>query len=272
LTATVKEGKFSNFKLKNRHIYTAMKQLYTYTFFALAAAIGLSSCSSSKNVQNSPDMYSSGKGNGSDYVAAAPNDQYVQMKSQNYDRWSYFDDYNAADAYYAPSPYYGGGFGYGMGFASPYYGFGYSPYFGSGFGLGLGFGDPYMMWNSYFIWNSWYNPYFYNPYYGGGLVYVGKSATSVYTNLRPFNTTNYKSGLAHYGVTSTSRNVVYRPGMTNTTAYNSHVTGTRNAGSFRPVNNNNGFRSYNAPTRSYSPSFGGGNSGGFRGGSVGGRH
>ena len=245
-----------------------MRQLYTFTFFALAAMIGLSSCSSSKNVQNSPDMYSSGKGSGSDYVSATPNDQYIQMKSQDYDRWSYFDDYNAADAYYAPAPMsYGGGLGYGYG--APYYGFGYSPYFGPSYGMGFGFGDPYMMWNNYFIWNSWYNPYFYNPYYGGGYVVVGSSANSVYNNLRPFNTTNYKSGLAHYGVTSNSRNTVYRPGMTNTTAYNSNV-GSRNPNSFRPANNNNGFRSYNAPTRSYSPSFGGG--GGFRGGSVGGRH
>ena len=87
-------------------------RIYTFTVFALAAVIGMSSCSSSKNAQNGPDMYSSGKTSGSDYVAAAPNDQYVQMKSQDYDRWSYFDDYNAYDAYYAPAPVYGGGFGY----------------------------------------------------------------------------------------------------------------------------------------------------------------
>jgi hypothetical protein len=162
--------------------------------------------------------------------------------------------------------------GYGVGFGSPYYGFGYSPYFGSSFGMGFGFGDPYMMWNNYFLWNSWYNPYFYNPYYGGGYVVVGKSATSVYNNLRPFNTTNYKGGLAHYGgITSNSRNPVYRPGMANSTAYNSNVSNSRNSGSFRPTNNNNSFRSYNAPTRSYSPSFGG-SSGGVRGGGFGGRH
>ncbi|HTR30074.1 MAG TPA: hypothetical protein VMH27_12440 [Puia sp.] len=254
-----------------------MKQLYTFTFLALAAVVGLSSCSSSKNAQNGPDMYSSGKTNGSDYVAAAPNDQYVQMKSQDYDRWSYFDDYNAYDAYYAPAPmYYAGGVGFGYnGFGIPmyypgYYGLGYNP-FGPSFGFG--FGDPYLAWNNYFIWNTWYNPYFYNPYYGGGVVAVGKSPTSIYNNLRPFNATNYKSGLAHYGVTGNSRNVVYRPGMRSTTAYNSNVT-TRNPGAFRPANNNNTFRNYNAPSRSYnpparsySPSFGnGGGGGGFRGG------
>ena len=246
-----------------------MRTLYTFTFFALAAMVGLSSCSSSKNVQNSPDMYSSGKGNGSDYVAASPNDQYVQMKSQDYDRWSYFDDYNSADAYYAPaSMYYGAGFGYGMPYY-PCYGFGYSPFFGPSYGLGFGFGDPYMMWNSYFVWNSWYNPYFYNPYYGGGVVLVGNSPMSAYNNLRPFESTNYKTGLAHYGVTSASRNTIYRPGMANTTSYNSNFS-NRRPGSFRPVNNNTGgFRSFSAPTRTYSPSFGGG---GFRSGGFGGRH
>lgn len=251
-----------------------MTRIYTFTFLAIAAIVGLSSCSSSRNAQNGPDMYSSGKTSGSDYVAAAPSDQYVQMKSQDYERWSYFDDYNSADAYYAPaSSYYGGGFGYGMGYY-PYYGFGYSPFFGPSYGLGFGFGDPYLMWNNYFIWNSWYNPYFYNPYYGGGYVVVGKSPTTVYNTLRPFNTTNYKTGLAHYGVTSGSRNVTYRPGMTNTTAYNSRLGTSRNPGSFRPAynNNNGGFRSYSAPTRSYSPSFNGGGGGGFRSGGFGGRH
>ncbi|HET6254887.1 MAG TPA: hypothetical protein VFE32_12475 [Puia sp.] len=252
-----------------------MRHLYTFTFFALAAALGLSSCSSSKNAQNGPDMYSSGKTNGSDYVSAAPNDQYVQMKSQDYDRWSYFDDYNSADAYYAPAPYYGAGYGAGFGYGfAPSYGFGYSPFYGPTYGLGFGFGDPYMMWNNYFIWNSWYNPYFYNPYYGGGVVFVGKSPTSVYNNLRPFNTTSYKSGLAHAGINtnSGSRNRVYRPGMTSTTAYNSHVATTRSPNTFRPVNNNNGFRPANsAPTRSYSPAFHS-SGGGFRGGGFGGRH
>ncbi len=104
-----------------------MKHLYTLTSLAVAAVLGLSSCSSSKNVQNSSDMYSSGnsKGSGSDYVAASPNDQYVQMKAQDPERWSYFDDYNAYDAYYAPTPYYGGGYGMGFGGFSPYYGLGY---------------------------------------------------------------------------------------------------------------------------------------------------
>jgi hypothetical protein len=258
-----------------------MKILYTLTFFALAAVVGLSGCTSSKNAQNGPDMYSSGKTSGSDYVAATPNDQYVQMKSQDYERWSYFDDYNGYDAYYAPSPMYGTGYGYGFG--APYYGFGYSPFIGPSLGLGFGFGDPYLMWNSYFIWNSWYNPYFYNPYYGGGMIAVsGKNPTSLYTNLRPFNTSNYHSGLAHYGA-SNSRNVVYRPGMSTSNAYNSRFT-SRNPSTFRPANNNSTFRNngpfrnnntaptrtFSPPARTFTPSFNGGGGGGFRGG--GGHH
>jgi hypothetical protein len=255
-----------------------MKHLYTFTLLSVAALAGLTSCSSSKNAQNSPDMYSSGnsKGSGSDYVAAAPNDQYVQMKVQDPDRWSYFDDYNAYDSYNAPAPYYGAGYGmgYGMGYGgfSPYYGMGYSPFFGPSFGMGLGFGDPYMLWNNYFIWNSWYNPYFYNPYYGAPVIVAGKGPGSVYSNLRPFNTTAYGNGLAHAGVTSSGRNVVYRPGMSATTAYNSHVSSNRTTNVYRPVNNAGNFRSYSQPTRSYSPSFntgGGMRSGGFSGG---GRH
>lgn len=256
-----------------------MKSLYTFIFVALAFATGLSSCSSSRSTQNGPDMYSSGKTNGSDYVTANPNDQYIQMKSQDYDRWSYFDDYDAYDAYYAPAP----GFspyaaGFGPGFVSPYYGFGYSPFFGPSFGMGLGFGDPYLMWNNYFIWNSWYNPYFYNPYYGGAVMAVGKSPTAVYSTLRPFGTTGYRNGLAHAGINTSGHNVVYRRGMRSTTAYNSRMS-TRNVNTYRTFNNQPmRSRSYSAPVRSFSPaprSFGGGSggfrSGGFRSGGVG-RH
>ncbi|HEV2355184.1 MAG TPA: hypothetical protein VGR89_13130, partial [Puia sp.] len=209
-----------------------MRRVYTFTFLALAVAVGLAGCSSSKSAQNGPDFYSSGKSSGSDYVAASPNDQYIQMKADDYARWSYFDDYDAYDAYYAPAPMYGGGFGYGLGM--PYYGFGYSPFFSPGFGMGLGFGDPYLMWNSYFIWNSWYNPYFYNPYYGGAVMVVGQSPTAVYSTLRPFGTTSYRNGLAHAGVTSSSRNHFYRPGMNATTSYNSRVRTTRSVNTYRP--------------------------------------
>jgi hypothetical protein len=127
------------------------------------------------------------------------------------------------------------------------------------------------MWDSYFMWNSWYNPYFYNPYYGGGVLLAGKSGTSVYSNLRTFGATSYANGLAHYGVTGSGRNAVYRPGMVSTSAYNK---GVARSGSYRPVNDNNGFRSFQSPRSNYSPAFNSGG-GGFRGGGggfSGGRH
>lgn len=261
--------KFSNFNSKMVIIKIAMRQIYT--LLTAVVVLGISSCSSSKQATSSDDMYSSSpsksSGSSGDYYAAAPNDQYIQMKASDPERWSYFDDYDAYDSYYAPAPAYAGY--YGMGYPSPYYGFGYGYGFGPSFGLG--FGDPFFMWDSYFMWNSWYNPYFYNPYYGGGVLLVGKSGTSVYSNLRAFGTTSYANGLAHYGVTGSSRNAVYRPGMVSTSAYNRAVA--KSSASYRSFNNtNNGFRSFQS-TRSYSPAFNTGG-GGFRGGSggFGGRH
>jgi hypothetical protein len=253
-----------------------MKQLYT--LLTVAVVLGLSSCSSSKNAAQTDDgYYSSGASKRSsaaqgDYVASSPNDQYVQMRVQDPERWSYFDNYSAYDSYYAPAPMMG--MGYGMGYPYPAYGFGCGYGMGYGASFGLGFGDPYMMWNTYFIWNSWYNPYFYNPYYGGGALVVNHSATSIYSNLRPFNTTAYASGIAHYNASGNSRNTVYRPGMTSTSVYNTGLRTTstgRMVNNFNhPTNNTNNVRSFSQPTRSYSPSVGGG--GGFRGGGGGFHH
>ncbi len=251
-----------------------MRQINTLLTFVVV--LGISSCSSSRQSTGSADMYSNGPSRSSgstsgDYYAATPNDQYIQMKASDPQRWSYFDDYDAYDSYYAASPAFGGY--YGMGYPSPCYGFGYGYGFGPSFGLG--FGDPFDMWNSYFIWNSWYNPYFYNPYYGGGVLLAGQSGNSVYSNLRPFGVGSYGNGLAHYGTTRSGRNAVYRPGMYSTSAYNRGVG--RSAG-YRNFNENNGFRnngyrSFQQPSRSYSPSFNMGG-GGFRGGvgGFGGRH
>ncbi len=161
-----------------------------YTLLALALIVGMSSCSSSRNAQNSDDLYYSNgnkkaaAANQGDYYSTAPSDNYVRMKATDPDRWSYFDDYNAYDSYYY-SPVAAGygypayGFGYGLGYGSGL-GFGYG--LGFGMGYGLGFYDPY------FAWNSWYNPYFYNPYYGGAVFVTGHSLGGpVYSNLRPFN-------------------------------------------------------------------------------------
>jgi len=277
-----------------------MKQIFT---FLAGFAIIMSSCSSSRNAAQTPDdIYYSPAGtraaagtasNKDEYYSTAPSDQYVHMRVQDPQRWSYFDDYNAYDSYYAPAGMsYGAGFGYGAGYGYPSYGFGYGLGFGPSFGFG--FGDPYMCWNSYFMWNSWYNPYFYNPYYGGGILAYGHqvAAPGVYSHLRTFNTNGYQTGLVR-NVNSNSlsgRNRFYRPGMATTSNYNSNLgnSGTRtvngrnnsfyrngnngNNGFYRPGsnngnNNNNSFRpafnnSNSQPVRSFTPASSGGSSGG----------
>jgi len=270
-----------------------MKQIYT--FLTGITLIILSSCSSSRNAAQTPDdiyyspagakVASSGHGaNQGDYYSTAPSDQYVRMRVQDPQRWSYFDDYNAYDSYYSPASLgYSAGFGYGY----PSYGFGYGMGFGPSFGFG--FGDPYMCWNSYFMWNSWYNPYFYNPYYGGGVFVYGHQAAApaVYSHLRAFSPGGYSNGLVR-NVNNNSpfagRARLFRPGMTSTSNYNSNlgngntqrfVTGNGNSNNnyYRPGSNNSNSNSYrpafnnsnSQPVRSFSPasSGGGGGGGGF---------
>src|ERR1700760_2108527 len=98
-----------------------MKRIYT--LLAVASIALLNSCSSSHKVQDADDVYyspggkattSSKTGNSGEYYSTAPSDNYVRMKSQDYDRWSTFDDYNAYDSYYAPASVgFSSGFGYG---------------------------------------------------------------------------------------------------------------------------------------------------------------
>jgi hypothetical protein len=231
----------------------------------------LSSCSSTQKAAQTPDdiYYSPGAsktiaasqgGEQPEYYSTAPSDQYVRMKVQDPARWSYFDDYNAYDSYYAPSA------------VSPYFGVGYGMGYGLGYGMSafsLGFGDPYMCWNSYYMWNSWYNPYFYNPYYGGGVIIVNPKLppTTVYNHLRTFNGSSYNNGFVRSGTGTV------RPYRNTTNTYNPYRSG--NGNTYRPANaNNSGFMNNNRPTyntnsqpvRSYSPppsSFGGGGGGGF---------
>ncbi len=98
-----------------------------------------------------------------------------------YSRWSMFDNYWNDWGYY-------GGYGSGMSigldstisilpgnnFYNPWYGYG-------GWNHGL---------NSYYYWNS-----FYNPYCGGGVVVVNpKDNPAMYTKVRNFNMSSYNSG------------------------------------------------------------------------------
>ena len=216
---------------------------------AVLVVVSLNSCSTYKNTATTPDdvYYSPNttvpttvtQGNNSDYYST-PNDNYVRMRVQNPDKWSYFDDYNYD--YYGSSAFaYGTGFGYGSGFGLS---FGYGmPYYG-----GFGFYSPLSYYNSYYAWNN-----FYNPYYGTVVVVNGKNTTTPsYTRMSNFNPTAYK-GLYYNS----------RPSVTNLTNPGSVHNGQNY---FNSHSNNN---SFSRPNSTFSPgtrstfSTGGG---GFHGG------
>jgi hypothetical protein len=187
----VKALKSSNLRLKLLKAF-AMKRAYTLLIAALTL-FSLNSCSVMKSNPTPDDVYYSPGGSSkqtaanqnsnSDYYST-PNENYVKMRVQDPDRWSYFDDYNY--------DYYGGGFyspyaygpslglsiGFGSGFYSPFY----SPWYG-----GFGYYSPLSFYNSYYAWNS-----FYNPYYGGVIIVNGKNtATPSYTRMSNFNPSAY---------------------------------------------------------------------------------
>ena len=304
-----------------------MKTLYITACFALVI---FSSCSSVYRSSQTPDdMYytssrqsvgrsASNSENNDDYVQAnsarqdgrysgdastsgydtyaTPDDRWLMMRVRDQARWSYFDDYN----YYSPyndfaygglGGYYGGygftpGFSMGLG-----YGFGgYNPY---AFGLGLGYGGFGGMFNSYYNWNS-----FYNPYYTNMVVINPKLNPAGYTTLRTFNMGGYTNKNYNNGSTTVRSGI--RPN------YNGYVAPSRsatriynptNSNGYRPANNRNVYYNngrsdgYNnsrpariytpqnsyTPNNSYTPRSTGvssgssGNSGGGGGGSVGSR-
>jgi hypothetical protein len=226
-------------------------------FLLLISALGfisLNSCSPYKNSTTTPDdvYYSPGipvektvtNTTNSDYYST-PNENYVKMRVQDPDRWSYFDDYNY--------DYYGSGF-------SPYSPYGYSPYgYGSGIGLSIGFGtgfyspwyggfgyySPLSYYNSYYAWNN-----FYNPYYGGVVIVNGKNTTTPsYTRMSNFNPSAYQG--RYYNARPTT--------LTNTRTsqfYNSNPNSNYN----RSTNSRPSYFN-SSPMRSPS-NFGGGGSGG----------
>ncbi len=223
-----------------------MKQIFT---LLLISSFFITSCSTYKNSQTPDDVYySPGKGNvqgdgsndgnNSDYYSTA-NDQYVRMRVQDPARWSYFDDYNY--------DYYGGASAFGYG---PYYGSSFfSPY------IGFGFFSPLSYWNSYYSWNS-----FYNPYYGGIVVVNGKGGSAYgYTSLRTFNPASYSNRTYYRSANAASFTTPYSYGQTIRRSYNNpNASYYRPTSSSRPQNN-----SFSQPSRSYSPStFGTGNGGG----------
>src|SRR5215475_4085498 len=97
----VKTLKSSNLRLKLLNAF-AMKRAYLY-LIAFVIVIGMTSCAASKNSTTPDDVYYSpaqqskgaatGTTNNSEYYST-PNENYVKMRVQNPDKWSYFDDYS----------------------------------------------------------------------------------------------------------------------------------------------------------------------------------
>jgi hypothetical protein len=234
-----------------------MKRLYIPILIALII-ISLNSCSTYKNSATPDDVYYSpgkqaaaAKGdqtNNSEYYNT-PNENYVQMRVQDPDKWSYFDDYNYdyyGNSYYSPGYSYGAGFGlglsmgFGMGFGSIY-----NPWYG-----GFGYYSPMSFYNSYYAWNS-----FYNPYYGGVIIVSGKNmAAPSYTRMANFNPTAYSGR--------------YYNSRPTTNFYNPNTTRSQNSNFTRPYNNSNSTRPTYSPSymRSSSPSNFSGGGGAMRGG------
>jgi hypothetical protein len=242
-----------------------MKRPYIVLFTAIIL-VSLSSCSVYRNSPTPDDVYyspgtpagaqASTQNNNSDYYST-PNDNYVKMRVQNPDKWSYFDDYNY-DYYgggYAPYSPYGSGIGLSIGFGTGFY----SPYYG-----GFGYYSPLSYYNSYYAWNN-----FYNPYYGGVIVVNGKNNTTPsYTRMSNFNPSAYHS---NYYNSRPSTN--FTNGTRNAQNYNTNTNSNYNRSTINRPSYDNNMNS--SPMMRSSPSNfssgGGGGGGASRGGGGGGR-
>lgn len=176
---------------------------------------------------------------------ATPEDRWLMMRVRNRARWSVFDDYN----YYSPYSNWGwGGFypsvGFGFGsFYSPYNA--YNPW---GFSY-------YNHFNSYWNWNSYYNPYYPNI-----IVVNPKTNPAGYNTIRNFRLNAYNNNnFSNRRAPAVSNRYDYRP------RYNNSNNNNRTLGnSFRRVFSNSSTESrqratYSSPSqdrpvRTYSPS------------------
>ena len=251
-------------------------------FLLAASIISLTACSTYRQTQTPDDVYyspgteqegvasnsNSNSPNNGEYYST-PNDQYIRLKAQDPNKWSYFDDYS--------TDYYGGYAPYGS-YSAMAYGASAFGYYGSmGWGMspwiGFSYWSPMTYWNSYYTWNG-----FYNPYYGGIIVTNPKVGTGTVTRLNTFNPSSYtNTGLNKSNRPSSNAYNPYdysqtiRRSYTNTNGFN---TNSQRPTYYRPsTNNNNTFTNQN---RTYSPrtstsSFGGSSGGGgSRGGGGGG--
>ncbi len=197
------------------------------------------------------------------------NDRFLRMSIGNRSRWMGYNDYLAYDGFYNYNRF------------NMYNDF--------------SFGSPM---NSYFYWNSFYNPYTpygygysYYPYYGSGIAIGGGSkypTTSILPSARPrpFNAAGYGNNTYTNNNRYLNTNSYTNPSSnTNNGRYNNANNRTNNSyynnsnnsrtNSFRTTtpNNNSFFNNNNnsMPSRSYSPassgsSMGGGSSSGGGGG------
>lgn len=268
------------------------------------AAVSLASCSVYRQGQTPDDVYYS-PGREKDSYAVVDNnrnnryynqqdeyynteDNYLRMRVRDRYRWSTLDNY-----YYMNDWQYGGGY-----YPSMYAGMYYSPYgfsYTNPFMFGGLWGGPYMgyhsYWNSYYAWNS-----FYNPYCPGLIVVSPKTNPVAYSNVRNFRMSSYTNNVYSNRNTASGNRLSnqYRATTPNgrynnsNSYYNTQSGNNRSVGGslrkvfsnsnndsrnsyYNPGSSNSPTRTYNpAPSRStYSPSSSGGSSGGSRGGGGG---
>ena len=239
-----------------------MKRLNQFIII-LMSITALTGCSVYRNSPTPDDVYyapgapveetaASPRNNGTGYYST-PNDNYVKMRVQDPNRWSYFDDYNY-DYYGGYSPYgYSSSFGISMSFGTGYY----SPWYG-----GFGYYSPMSYYNSYYAWNN-----FYNPYYHSVIVVNGKNYnTPSYTRMSNFNPSAYHGNYYNTRPVNTSHYTSpYSSNVRNTPSYyNTHSNSNFN----RSTNNR---PTYSSPAMHSSPSnFSSGGGGGGGGGRSGG--
>lgn len=166
---------------------------------------------------------------------AGPEDRWLMMRVRNRMRWSAFDDYFYSPFYY-PYAYNSWGYGYGPGLH---------------FGIG-GFYDPfglsfYNQFNSFWLWNSYYNPY--HPH----IIVVNPKINPVgYNKVRTFNPGLYS---APVNTQRAIRPVYQNANQQRYNNINSNRRLYRNDSRVDDFRNNDGYRPSNdRPVRTYSPS------------------
>jgi len=240
-----------------------LKTIYMNTRLLLVALsiAGLSSCSTAYRTGQTPDdVYYSPERHQDAYVVANNDrndgrryndnssgsnfyenrdDMYLRMMVRNRNRWSAFDNYYMMDSYYNPHSFY----------TNPW-AFNYNPW-------------SYNYYNSFYSWNSFYNPYcrnivVVNP--GKNPTYYNKIKTF---NLNAYNNNAYSNGNAAYRGKNFNRpgvNPAYgvpygSPSYNNTNASRPSGNGGK---TYRYNNSNSRTYEYNSssdrPVRTYSPS------------------